>query len=115
KAAEQEWRRRIRSGTRLAERPVIGVRGDRDRFDEAALRAFHTRWYRPDNMSLVVIGDVFPAEVRGQVRRVFGALGRPAGPMPERPALGTPDLRERDFAIVEPECTKVRYEVQCTR
>jgi zinc protease len=43
----------------------------------ADLVAFHSDWYRPQNVKLVVVGDVTPDAAVAQLERVFGAW--PAG------------------------------------
>lgn len=58
------------------------------------LAAWHKRYYRVDNMAVVVVGKVDPADVCEQVRQLFGAV--PAGPaeppmhpVPHAPAAET--------------------------
>ncbi len=46
------------SGTKVAERLPIGIKAARDKLDAPALRKFYSTWYRPDNMTLLVIGDL---------------------------------------------------------
>ena len=42
------------------------------------LRELYSRYYRPDNAALVIVGDVDVAEVEAKVRDVFGDWARPA-------------------------------------
>ncbi len=48
------------------------------------VKGFFSRWYGPNNATLVVAGDVDPAEVRVLAERYFGAI--PRGPAVDRPA-----------------------------
>lgn len=48
------------------------------------LRAFHAAYYRPDNAILVVTGNHDPARTLRLVRKWFGRILAPAGPLPER-------------------------------
>ncbi len=43
------------------------------RLDLAALRAFHDTWVRPNNATLIVVGDTDAAELRPQLERLFSA------------------------------------------
>lgn len=67
----------------------------------ADLVAFHADWYRPQNVKLVVVGDVTPADAVARLNRVFAAW--PAGgktarydvPAPRPPAATTIYLLDR--------------------
>ena len=71
-------------GSKYAERLPIGKPEVLKSFTPATLRAFYTKWYRPDRMALVVVGDVEPAQVETQVKTMFGALSKPGAPAPAR-------------------------------
>jgi zinc protease len=51
-------------------------------------QAFHTRWYRPDNATLVVVGDFDESRLQAWVDRYFGPLARPSEPLPRPPGAG---------------------------
>ena len=53
-------------------------------FTPDRLRAFYTKWYRPDRMAVIVVGDVDPAAMESMIRAEFGALAKPATPAPDR-------------------------------
>jgi zinc protease len=61
-------------------RPVIGWREDVQRLSATDLREFYQRYYRPNNATLVVVGDFKPAELRQSIERWFGPIsgGTPA-------------------------------------
>jgi zinc protease len=99
------------AGTRYDARPVIGDRVVRARFDAGGLRAFHARWYRPDNMAVVVVGDLDADAMQAMIRQVLGAMARPATPLPPRPGLGAPHQFQRNVAVVEPGRPRVWYHV----
>src|SRR5690606_13180698 len=44
------------------------------------LLAFYQRWYRPDNMAVVVVGDIDPAATVEQIKTIFGPLAATAAP-----------------------------------
>jgi len=63
--------------------PTIGYQEDLTNASLDDVKGFFSSWYNPNNASLVVAGDVKPAEVKRLVSKYFADL--PAGPKP--PAL----------------------------
>jgi zinc protease len=58
-------------------RLVLGTLGSVERIRKATLSRFYRRFYRPERMTLVVVGDFEQAEVVGQARAAFvGLAGR---------------------------------------
>ena len=57
--------------------PVIGWKGDIEHYTRADLVDWYRRWYRPDNATLVVVGDVDPEAVFALARRYFGPVKAP--------------------------------------
>ncbi len=78
-------------------RPVLGDEAAMRAATREALRRYYKRHYVPDNMVLVVIGAVDPAEIRAAVARSFGkvpAAGYRRQPLPPQPWLETVGRRE---------------------
>jgi zinc protease len=48
------------------------------------LRAFYRRWIRPDNATLLVVGDTTLAAIKPQVERVFAGWKAPAEALPKK-------------------------------
>jgi zinc protease len=63
-------------------RPGIGNIEELDAATIDDVRAFHETWYRPDNASLIVVGNFDEAQLNAWVDKYFGPLKRPARPMP---------------------------------
>ncbi|TZF89336.1 M16 family metallopeptidase [Cognatilysobacter lacus] len=61
---------------------TIGARSDVEKVPIERLQAFYHSWYRPDNATLVVAGHIDPARTLVQVAKAFGAVAKPARPMP---------------------------------
>ncbi len=94
----EEWRGGLGASSRLrdlqipvlyykskyAERLPIGKPEVLKAFPPDRLRAFYTKWYRPDRMALIVVGDIDPAQTEATIRAEFGGLARPATPAPAR-------------------------------
>lgn len=72
----------LRAGSRYPERPTIGTEASILSQPAEALRAFYRQWYVPNNMQLIVVGAIQPAEVAAEIQRLFGAL--PAASLPAR-------------------------------
>ncbi len=68
--------------------PVIGYMRDLEDLRPDAVRDWYRRFYAPNHATLVVVGDVRPAEVFGLAQRHFGALkagARAVAPAPAAP------------------------------
>ena len=63
-------------------RPGIGNIAELDASTLAEVRAFHSTFYRPDNATLVVVGDFQPNELHDWVNKYFGAIKKPLGKIP---------------------------------
>ncbi|HXG27971.1 MAG TPA: pitrilysin family protein [Nevskiales bacterium] len=62
--------------------------------DVGQLRRFHRDWIRPDNATLVVVGDIGLGELRPLLEKHLGDWRRPAAPLP-RKSLGTVPLPQQ--------------------
>ncbi|MFA7595470.1 MAG: pitrilysin family protein, partial [Novosphingobium sp.] len=111
------------AGQPLAERNPIGTDETLRGATQDAVRAFHARWYRPENVVIVVVGDAEPAMLAAQIEKWFsdwrgkGALvpapdfGKPetpqgsdsANPVGEAQVLVEPDLPPMiNYAVLRP-------------
>lgn len=70
--------------SKYAERLPIGKPEVLKSFTPAQLREFYTKWYRPDRMALVVVGDIEVAAMEGEVKQLFGGVKKPATAAPSR-------------------------------
>ncbi len=78
--------------------PTIGWRGDLETMTRDDLYGHYRGYYRPNNASLVIVGDVDADEAVRLVERRFGALE--AGPDPKRARTAEPaQLGERRVKI----------------
>jgi zinc protease len=74
------------------EHPGVGTRAAFDALTGPQLKAFHERWYAPNNAVLVIAGDVDPAATLAAVRARFEAIPEKAVP-PHRVAAFQPVKR----------------------
>ena len=85
----EESRKTIFAGQRLANRLPIGTDAALRAATPQAVRAFHERWYRPENTVVVVAGDADPRALALLVERSFGDW-KGKGPHVDPPAFGDP-------------------------
>ncbi len=101
-------------GSRYAERQPIGKVEVIEKADAAALRRFYERWYRPELMAVVAVGDFDPAWMQDTIRRHF-SRSRPRpwpGPPAERPEYPVPPHPETLYApATDPEATASRVSI----
>ncbi|MBK7948719.1 MAG: insulinase family protein [Deltaproteobacteria bacterium] len=51
--------------------PILGPASNVAAFDRAQVRRFFERWYTPDNLMVVAVGDFDPAQLTAEVERLF--------------------------------------------
>lgn len=71
-------------GTKIAERSPIGLEWVVKETSVEKLRAFYRKWYRPELMTLVVVGDFDQEQLESQIAETFGSLEAPRGRIPKR-------------------------------
>jgi zinc protease len=90
-------------GLRGVERSPIGEPETLKAADAGRLKAFHDRWYRPENAVVIAVGDAPEDAVRQRIEAAFGAW-RPAGPPTPRFPPGQIDPKRPSdmLAVTEP-------------
>jgi zinc protease len=86
---ENATRETMFAGQPLADRPPIGTVKTLEEATPESVRAFHDRWYRPENAVVVVVGDYDPQYLASLVEKWWGdwsVPGKPATP----PDFGAP-------------------------
>ena len=78
--------------------PTIGSFADLDASSISDVRAFFSAYYSPDNITMAIVGDVDPAEVRRLVTGYFGPIA--AKPRPKAPDITEPaPAGEKTFVL----------------
>jgi len=77
------------AGQPLANREPIGTLESLTAATPDTVRAFYSRWYRPDNVAVIVAGDVDPATLEAYVKKWF-ADWKAQGPRANAPSFGDP-------------------------
>jgi zinc protease len=99
-------------GTRLAERMVIGIESTLQQADRQRLKAFYDSWYRPDNMILVVVGDMDKIMAESLIKKQFSQLSAPDA-KPDCPRFGTLQHKGLEaFYHYEPELGKTNVSIE---
>jgi zinc protease len=108
----EEWRGRLGANARMqvvhgkaiygaskyTERLPIGTPEVLKSFTPQRLRDFYEKWYRPDRMAVVVVGDLDPAAAEALVTKHFGTMKKPASAV-ERPVHPIPPHADVRFGI----------------
>ena len=63
-------------------RPGIGNIAELDASKLPEVRAFHSTFYRPDNATLIVVGDFKQEDLDGWIKKYFGAVSKPSEKIP---------------------------------
>lgn len=82
---------RLIGGTPYAKNTLGTVNDFANRVNSAQLRKFYDAWYRPNNATYVIVGDVDPQATIAAVRDVFGNV--PAARLPARTPVVLQPLR----------------------
>ena len=77
------------AGQKLGARPVIGTEGTLLAANQESVRAYHQRWYRPENCVIVAVGDIDPEVLKADIAKWFGDW-KGVGPRTPEPAFGDP-------------------------
>ncbi len=80
-------------------RPGIGSIENLDAAKLPEVKAFHSTFYRPDNATLIVVGDFQPNELHNWVAKYLGAVKKPDGKIPRVNVQEPP--RTADKQLVE--------------
>lgn len=87
--AQDAMREVLYAGQPLATRAPIGTEASLNAARQDAVRAFHARWYRPENTVVVLAGDRDPAQLAALVRKWFSDW-QGQGPHVPTPSFGDP-------------------------
>ncbi|KAL6755922.1 Metalloenzyme, LuxS/M16 peptidase-like protein [Haematococcus lacustris] len=100
RAAEAHWRL-IMQGSRYEDRLPIGKEQVVKGVSAETVKAFYERWYRPENMAVVVVGDFTrPADVAALITTAFqGGASRDSSPARPVPCFGFADHEEPRYKV----------------
>jgi zinc protease len=99
-------------GTRIGRRLPIGETAVRAAFTADSVRAFYERWYRPEHMTLIVVGDLGGLDPVPLLAEYFATLPVPAAPLVAEPGPGRALRCDHAYSIFENEITRVSIAIQ---
>ncbi|MBV8354493.1 MAG: insulinase family protein, partial [Candidatus Eremiobacteraeota bacterium] len=82
-----------------------GVIGDPENLNAATLddvRHFHATYYRPDNATLVIVGDFESAQLDGWIDAYLAPIARPETPLPRVSVVEPAQTEERRLQHIAP-------------
>lgn len=92
-------------GSRYPHHDVIGTLENLQNFKYETVRGFYKKWYRPENMAIIIVGDIDVADMEKRIQNFFRMNDKPSTPF-ERPIMSIPDNVEPLIAIAtDPEAT----------
>jgi zinc protease len=74
-------------------RPGIGNMAELDASQLPEVKAFHSTFYRPDNATLIVVGDFKATDLETWTKKYFGSIARPTAKIP-RVTVAEPPRKE---------------------
>ena len=79
--------------------PVIGWRHEMEQLSREDALSYYTRFYAPNNATLVIAGDVLPDEVKALAEKHYGPLEPSDGITPRHRPQEPPQLAERRITL----------------
>ena len=86
-------------GSKYALRLPIGTKESIEGMSHETIKRFYHDWYRPDQMAMIVVGDIDPEQMEQTIRTEFGSIPAPAAPRPKA-SYEVPDNDEPLYSIV---------------
>jgi zinc protease len=83
-------------------RPGIGSIEELDAATLDDVRSFYQTFYRPDNATLIVVGNFDEAQFNGWVDKYFGRLQKPSGTIPRVTAVEPDKTAEKRVTVYAP-------------
>jgi len=80
-------------------RPSIGNITELDAAQLPEVKAFHSTFYRPDNATLVVVGDFKASDLETWTKKYFGPIPKPTTKIPRVAVVEPPRKEDRDEVL----------------
>ena len=81
--------------------PVVGHMSDLKTLTRAEAEVFFSRYYGPSNLTIAIVGDVNPDQIRTLAQKYFGRV--PSGPKPDPvETVEPPQLGQRRVVVEDP-------------
>lgn len=90
--------RDIWAGTRYSDRMPVGCVESVSGISGDVIRRFYRKWYQPQNMAVIVYGDIEPEKIEKKIREIFAGLERGETVVPHYDFAMPPHQKPRAFA-----------------
>ena len=107
------FNRDVFAGTRLAKHDVIGDAEQIKTFTPQQFRDYYDKWYRPDNMTLIVVGDVTAEQVLPAAKKWLSGVTPRVADTPAQTAGLKPTTQPAAYVYTDAE--QVEGQVQILR
>ncbi|HYJ91548.1 MAG TPA: pitrilysin family protein [Pyrinomonadaceae bacterium] len=97
-----EYVQQLSYTTHPYKRTTIGTLADLDSATLADVQKFHSTYYRPDNATLIVVGDFDQAQLDGWIDKYFGRIAKPTATIPRVTEVEPARSHESRFAKTAP-------------
>ncbi len=108
---QEELYPRLLPGSRFAARLPLGLVEQVEKFTKEQFESYYRTWYRPEHMTLIVVGDADPQAQIPLIRKHFGARKSEAPPPKQRLAEIAPFTETRAIVVSDPEITTAEVEM----
>lgn len=106
-----QWLPLVLADSRYAERLPIGDVNIIQNAPAETVRRFYEKWYRPDLMSVIAVGDFDPTQMESMIKERFGAIAKPTTPL-ERPNFEVPFGQDNRYKVIsDPEYPYVQIDL----
>ncbi len=86
-------------GTRYADRNLIGHLDFLASFPHSAIRNFYEKWYRPELMTFIVVGDIDVDQIEGKIRSLMADVPASPADAAQKDVIVVPDNQEPIISI----------------
>ncbi|MCG3138648.1 MAG: hypothetical protein HJJLKODD_02514 [Phycisphaerae bacterium] len=110
-----QWRKEVLVGSRFAIHDVIGDEAQIAKWQQAEFQDYYNTWYRPEAMTVIVVGEIDPAPVAESIKsHLSGIKARAASRTPMGGEI-KPVEQTRAFVMTDPEQVMGEVELQIIR
>lgn len=100
---QKEWMKKVFAGSRVAVHDIIGNEKQIAEFPREEFADYWNTWYRPENMTLIAIGDVKSDDIIKMAKKYFGTFEARAARRDPTGAGIKPASAARAFVLTDPE------------
>src|SRR5436190_19552973 len=92
-------------------RPSIGSIADLDAAQLPEVKAFHSTFYRPDNATLIVVGDFKASDLETWTKKYFGSIPKPTTKIPRVTVVEPPRKEDASEVLSSAKATLTAFAV----